>query len=306
MQTSTTDDGPSSTAAPIAVPDVSSNDAHAMKAIARNRQAHQLSVPVDVFPPTALCRRVALVLDNTTGIMAAHQPLARTAWEAASKMGVLSRKPGQLSTFGAAISSNERPERITTPSAFLRSAGIAERCTALRGRFATRHELLRAHAVEHVDKMLQFASAEEGDEPCCPPCDESAILAVASTFNTVFMNEHSVNAALYAAGSTIEATRAVLSTDDATEAAVCVVRPPGHHSGAQRCRTRPSALCVRRLTRHHLRNRTAHVCHRVRLRHGLWAVQQRGDGGSGCGDRWQESAHRGLGYPPWQWHAADL
>jgi histone deacetylase 6 len=37
-----------------------------------------------------------------------------------------------------------------------------------------------------------------------------------------------VAAALYAAGGTIEATRAVVSGD--LESAVAVVRPPGHHS----------------------------------------------------------------------------
>merc|ERR1719311_1592852 len=42
------------------------------------------------------------------------------------------------------------------------------------------------------------------------------------------MNQHSVDAALFAAGSAVEATRAVIS--GAVGSAVCVVRPPGHHS----------------------------------------------------------------------------
>jgi histone deacetylase 4/5 len=70
----------------------------------------------------------------------------------------------------------------------------------------------------------------------CSPCH---ILDVATSYNTIFMNEYSVEAAMYAAGLTIEATRAVMESSSSNRStaakssaasAVCVVRPPGHHS----------------------------------------------------------------------------
>ena len=86
----------------------------------------------------------------------------------------------------------------------------------------------------------------------CLQCSSAShLLDVATSYNTIFMNEHSVEAALFAAGLVIEATRAVLASQITNgvaaqskethkaagltraaraASAVCVVRPPGHHS----------------------------------------------------------------------------
>eukprot|EP00946_MAST-07B_sp_MAST-7B-sp1_P001067 g1067.t1 len=207
---------------PRAAPsDVWCDDAIAQKAIARNREAHPLAVPVAVTPhgrdEVAVC---FLGTDHSPSkVMSAHRPLRRSLWPdgyTAPHGG-----PGHLTTFNATISANERPERILAAEAYLERTGIDQSCDrdtlARRGRLATPEELLRVHTAEHVEKMMSCLR--------CSPCH---ILNVATSFNTIFMNEYSVDAALYAAGLTIEATRAVM--ESASASSVCLVRPPGHHS----------------------------------------------------------------------------
>eukprot|EP00756_Hemistasia_phaeocysticola_P051685 Hpha_TRINITY_DN26858_c0_g1::TRINITY_DN26858_c0_g1_i1::g.17312::m.17312/K11407/HDAC6; histone deacetylase 6 len=205
--------------------DVWAEDAVALKAIARNRVPHPLCKAVTLRPPLEHPPRVALLLDTEDCVMARHQPLPRQDWDAAAAAGIPSeRLPGQLSTFEAAISSNERPERVISAGATLRESGLAGQCVKLEGRYATKEELLRVHTTQHVERLLAFR------DPEC--CSKSEVLRVASSCNTVFMNEHSVRAATFAVGSCIAATEAVLGPDP-VDAAVCVVRPPGHHSDSQ-------------------------------------------------------------------------
>jgi histone deacetylase 6 len=65
-------------------------------------------------------------------------------------------------------------------------------------------------------------------DACGAGAEPSDIIRQASQYNYVFMNEHSVDAALFAAGGTVAATQAVLRGE--VDCAACVVRPPGHHS----------------------------------------------------------------------------
>lgn len=202
----------------ILVCDVWADDEVAMRAIQRNRLMHPSAGPLLVLPAAmASAQRVGLFLDSDEGIMAAHQPLPRRDFDFANEAGVITREPGCLSTFAAAVSSNERPERIAASTAFLRDSGLAGLCFLVRGRAATLEELKRVHSESHVAAMMM-----------CQQCDALQLLRISTAFNTVFMNHHSIDAALYAAGSTIEATQAVIKGE--LDSALCIVRPPGHHS----------------------------------------------------------------------------
>lgn len=205
--------------------DVWAGDAVALAAIARNRVVHPACMPV----PTELSaveRVVGLVVDDEQGSMAAHRPLPLASWSMAKEDGwAPPNVPGNLPSFMAAISSNERPERIVAATSFLLSSGLGEHCTILPGRQATETELLRAHTAEHVQAMLGLGKAVRCVDSAAAAL---AILNVSTAFNTVFMNEHSVNAALFAAGGSIEAATRVVAGD--VQSAVCIVRPPGHHS----------------------------------------------------------------------------
>jgi acetoin utilization deacetylase AcuC-like enzyme len=212
----------------LSLPNVWENDAVSIAAIERNRIVHPKCVPVTTInTPTTTATsitetqvtisRVSLALDSL-GFMSLHQPLPKKHYnEQKTGQTIQDAVPGSLVTFNAAISSNERPERVVVPTQNLKETGLADLCILCPSRPATEEELLRVHEKSHVDKMLS-----------CVTCEPCHILDVCRSFNTVFMNQFSVTSALHAAGSTIDATKMVLSNE--ADHAVCVIRPPGHHS----------------------------------------------------------------------------
>jgi acetoin utilization deacetylase AcuC-like enzyme len=81
----------------------------------------------------------------------------------------------------------------------------------LTARPAAREDLLRVHSAQHIDAIEKTcASGESYPDP------------------DTYMAQGSLEAALFAAGSVIEACRAVLDGEAAN--AFCAVRPPGHHA----------------------------------------------------------------------------
>jgi acetoin utilization deacetylase AcuC-like enzyme len=76
---------------------------------------------------------------------------------------------------------------------------------------ATRDELLLVHEKDYVERILELKVTE----------------TIQLDLDTS-ISEHSVEAALKAAGGTIEATRQVI--DGGLRKAFCAVRPPGHHA----------------------------------------------------------------------------
>jgi acetoin utilization deacetylase AcuC-like enzyme len=81
--------------------------------------------------------------------------------------------------------------------------------------------VMTAHSVAHIDALLPLADADA--------CTREELAQTAKRYNTIFMNEFSVAAALWATGSVLAAVDAVLVAKT-VDAAVAVVRPPGHHS----------------------------------------------------------------------------
>lgn len=80
---------------------------------------------------------------------------------------------------------------------------------------ATREQLLRGHAPEYVDRIFAHAPTEPGGHW--------------SVDGDTAMNEHSLGAALHAAGAAIRAVDKVIAGK--VQNAFCAVRPPGHHAG---------------------------------------------------------------------------
>jgi histone deacetylase 6 len=153
--------------------------------------------------------------------MAAHGPLGSDLFaEGLAVTAGTPPVPGAVATYGAAISANERPERIVAATSLLRESGLAARCVALHGRLATNEELSRVHTDAHAAALRAISPATEPTP--------AALVAAMKGCNYVFLNEFSADAARFAAGAVVEAVAAVLRHD--VDSAVCVVRPPGHHA----------------------------------------------------------------------------
>jgi acetoin utilization deacetylase AcuC-like enzyme len=131
----------------------------------------------------------------------------------------------------------ERAERFDAVLAALDAAGLRARMRALDPRDVTRDDLQLAHTPEYIELAEQ--EIREGAEQL-------------STGDTA-ISRHSWEAALKAAGSALAAVDAVCGGKAAR--AFCVVRPPGHHAGADRgmgfCILNNIALAARHAQRRH-------------------------------------------------------
>jgi acetoin utilization deacetylase AcuC-like enzyme len=116
----------------------------------------------------------------------------------------------------------ESPERLRAVLAAIESSGLAERLIPLEAPEATRAQLARVHAAEHLDFI--FDSAPSSGYAYLDP-DTS-------------MNARSLSAALRAAGAVVKATDLVMAGE--AKRAFCAVRPPGHHA----TRDRPMGFCL--------------------------------------------------------------
>ncbi len=116
----------------------------------------------------------------------------------------------------------ESPERLRSVLAAIASSGLAPKLKAEQAPEATREQLLRVHAAEHVDMIFDAAPAA----------------AYAYLDPDTSMNPKSLSAALRAAGAVVRATDMVIAGE--VERAFCAVRPPGHHATPER----PMGFCL--------------------------------------------------------------
>ena len=116
----------------------------------------------------------------------------------------------------------ESPQRLKAVLKALESSGLASRLRIHEAPEATRDQLERVHAREHVD--LIFEAAPDRGYAYLDP-DTS-------------MNPSSLSAALRAAGALVAATDTVMAGE--AKKAFCAVRPPGHHA----TRRAPMGFCL--------------------------------------------------------------
>lgn len=107
----------------------------------------------------------------------------------------------------------ECPERLAAIEDALITSGVSDALTRLTAPAATTAQLLRAHTLEHVQRLAQLAALERD----YIALDPDTILA-----------RHSYSAALHAAGACVAAVDAVMKGE--LQNAFCAVRPPGHHA----------------------------------------------------------------------------
>ena len=114
----------------------------------------------------------------------------------------------------------ESPERLHSVLAALKDSGIG--LVEIEAPEATREQLARVHASDHVDFVFESA-----------PSSGYAYLDPDTS-----MNPSSLSAALRAAGAVVKATDLVM--EGKARRAFCAVRPPGHHA----TRARAMGFCL--------------------------------------------------------------
>lgn len=111
----------------------------------------------------------------------------------------------------------EQPARLDAIHDRLIAAGISQHLDHRDAPLATREHLLRAHTPDYIDDIFAHAPQPGGKRRLDPD---------------TAMNEHSLAAALRAAGALVLATDLVMKGE--VENAFCAVRPPGHHALSNR------------------------------------------------------------------------
>ncbi|MGD8940766.1 MAG: histone deacetylase family protein [Gammaproteobacteria bacterium] len=107
----------------------------------------------------------------------------------------------------------ERPERLGAINDRLIASGLGILLHHYDAPLATREQLLRVHDAKYVDSIFN-QSPQPGRLAWIDP--------------DTAMNEHSLNAALRAAGAVVLGVDLVMSAKE--QCAFCNVRPPGHHA----------------------------------------------------------------------------
>jgi acetoin utilization deacetylase AcuC-like enzyme len=105
----------------------------------------------------------------------------------------------------------ERPARLDAVLKGLDASGVADAVETFEPVPATAEELLRVHPGLYLPRLLQLA--EEGG---------------GHIDGDTFLGEHSLPAAMLAAGAGLEAARRLEAGEG--DVAFCAVRPPGHHA----------------------------------------------------------------------------
>jgi acetoin utilization deacetylase AcuC-like enzyme len=119
----------------------------------------------------------------------------------------------------------ESPARLNAIEEALTVSGLMDRLTRYAAPFATREQLERVHAPEHIDRLE--ASSPAAHSPGFAYIDPDTA-----------MNRHSLKAAYRAAGAVILATDLVMAKD--VQNVFCSIRPPGHHAE----RSRAMGFCL--------------------------------------------------------------
>jgi acetoin utilization deacetylase AcuC-like enzyme len=113
----------------------------------------------------------------------------------------------------------EDPTRIKQIYQMLKDNGLAQRCIPVAPIELTQTELSVMHTGKYLDKIHESSSM-----------NRTQLDRLERTYNSVYLNEHSLLAAKLSAGGVTELCSKVVSGELTN--GVAVVRPPGHHAEA--------------------------------------------------------------------------
>ncbi|KAI9496723.1 hypothetical protein BDB00DRAFT_936859 [Zychaea mexicana] len=111
----------------------------------------------------------------------------------------------------------EDPRRIYSIYKCMEENGLLNNCTKIPIRQATKAEVLATHDPRYYQTLRQTEGMSRKE-----------LEKQARQYNSIYMNAHSHESALFSAGGVIEACSAVVT--DKVQNAFAIVRPPGHHA----------------------------------------------------------------------------
>lgn len=117
----------------------------------------------------------------------------------------------------------EQPDRIKVIWDKLNSAGVLDKCVMVEAKEASEEQLAGVHSRKHIEVMRSIGTARYNNKRR----DK-----LAASYNSIYFNRGSSEAALLAAGSVVEISEKVASGE--LDAGVAIVRPPGHHAEADK------------------------------------------------------------------------
>jgi histone deacetylase 4/5 len=123
----------------------------------------------------------------------------------------------------------EKSTRASSAFMHLQKCGLASKVQVLPGRAATDNELRTVHTTAHIDEVRRMTAAAKAD-----PTNRE--LREPDGPGGVYYSEAADSSARLACGCVIDAASAVLRDSQKARArappAFAIVRPPGHHAGA--------------------------------------------------------------------------
>ncbi|VDN06149.1 unnamed protein product [Thelazia callipaeda] len=133
----------------------------------------------------------------------------------------------------------EHPGRLSAVLQKLENSDLLHRCICLQAKEADLEDVALVHSRHYIE---QFASTEH--------MTLEELEKFASTFDDIYLNNHSYRAALISAGVSLLTLEAVLSTNTRNSASFAAVRPPGHHASFEKacgfCIFNNVAICAKK------------------------------------------------------------
>ncbi|CAI9111825.1 OLC1v1012148C1 [Oldenlandia corymbosa var. corymbosa] len=112
----------------------------------------------------------------------------------------------------------ENPNRIRSIWKKLQASGVNQRCEILSAKEAEDPHIALVHTKKHIDFIKSISS----------PKYDLQRRRLAASFNSIYFNEGSSDAACLAAGSVVQVAEKVAKGE--LDSAFAIVRPPGHHA----------------------------------------------------------------------------
>ena len=122
---------------------------------------------------------------------------------------------------------SECPERLSRTLEFLEQSGLVSRCEGLTCEEPSEKELCAVHSPFYLQRLKSLRTAPR-----------ERLIEEAAQYDSVYLNEHSIECAMLAAGGVLKLARQIWS--GSAQNGIALVRPAGHHAGVHN----PSGFCL--------------------------------------------------------------